>query len=280
MHHEMSLRPSPFARIADGSKRYELRLLDEKRRLIAVGDTITFTCTADERSVTVRVVSLRSFASFADLYAALPLTECGYTPDNVASADPRDMEKYYPPEKQAQYGVLAIEVARLRLPLQKLAGRYAVRELTRADVPEMLRVARSNPLFYQYMRPDPTEENLAADLIALPPRRTLADKHFFGWFDGTRLVAMMDLISRHPQPEMAFIGWFIVDAAEQGHGLGRQLINDVLAMLKTEGVSEVRLGRIAGNPQSEHFWQVCGFSDNGLGYDTEDYHVTVMSRML
>ena len=280
MHHEMSLRLSPFARIADGSKRYELRLLDEKRRLIAVGDTITFTCTADERSVTVRVVSLRSFASFADLYAALPLTECGYTPDNVASADPRDMEKYYPPEKQAQYGVLAIEVARLRLPLQKLAGRYAVRELTRADIPEMLRVARSNPLFYQYMRPDPTEENLAADLIALPPRRTLADKHFFGWFDGTRLVAMMDLISRHPQPEMAFIGWFIVDAAEQGHGLGRQLISDVLAMLKTEGVSEVRLGRIAGNPQSEHFWQVCGFSDNKLAYDTEDYHVTVMSRML
>lgn len=280
MHHEMSLRPGPFARIADGSKRYELRLLDEKRRLIAAGDTITFTCTADERSVTVRVISLRSFASFADLYAALPLTECGYTPDNVASADPRDMEKYYPPEKQAQYGVLAIEVARLRLPLQKLAGRYAVRELTRADVPEMLRVARSNPLFYQYMRPDPTEENLAADLVALPPRRTLADKHFFGWFDGTRLVVMMDLISRHPQPEMAFIGWFIVDAAEQGHGLGRQLISDVLAMLKTEGVSEVRLGRIAGNPQSEHFWQVCGFSDNGLGYDTEDYHVTVMSRML
>lgn len=280
MHHEMSLRPGPFARIADGSKRYELRLLDEKRRLIAAGDTITFTCTADERSVTVRVVSLRNFASFADLYAALPLTECGYTPDNVASADPRDMEKYYPPEKQAQYGVLAIEVARLRLPLQKLAGRYAVRELTRADVPEMLRVARSNPLFYQYMQPDPTEENLAADLVALPPRRTLADKHFFGWFDGTRLVAMMDLISRHPQPEMAFIGWFIVDAAEQGHGLGRQLISDVLAMLKTEGVSEVRLGRIAGNPQSEHFWQVCGFSDNKLAYDTEDYHVTVMSRML
>lgn len=280
MHHEMSLRPGPFARIADGSKRYELRLLDEKRRMIAAGDTITFTCTADERSVTVRVVSLRNFASFADLYAALPLTECGYTQDNVASADPRDMEKYYPPEKQAQYGVLAIEVARLRLPLQKLAGRYAVRELTCADVPEMLRVARSNPLFYQYMRSEPTEENLAADLVALPPRRTLADKHFFGWFDGTRLVAMMDLISRHPQLEMAFIGWFIVDAAEQGHGLGRQLISDVLAMLKTEGVSEVRLGRIAGNPQSEHFWQVCGFSDNELAYDTEDYHVTVMSRML
>ena len=46
MHHEMSLRPGPFAMIADGRKRYELRLHDEKRRAITVGDTITFVCAA------------------------------------------------------------------------------------------------------------------------------------------------------------------------------------------------------------------------------------------
>lgn len=280
MHHEMSLRPGPFGKIADGSKRYELRLHDEKRRLISVGDTITFTCTEDERSVQVRVVSLHPFASFTELYAALPLTECGYTAESAKTADPRDMEAYYPPEKQARYGVLAIGVERVRLPVEALAGAYAVRELTAADVPEMLRVARSNPLFYQYMRPDPTEENLAADLTALPPRRTMTDKHFFGWFEGERLVAMMDLIWRHPKPDMAFIGWFILDGAVQGKGLGRQLVNDVLAMLKGEGVTEVRLGRIDGNPQSEHFWHACGFEENGMGYDTDDYHVIVMAKQL
>lgn len=280
MHHEMSLRPGPFGMIADGRKRYELRLLDEKRRLISVGDTIAFTCTEDERTLQVRVVSLHPFGTFAELYAALPLTECGYTQENVASADPCDMEKYYPPEKQAQYGVLAIKVERIRLPLQKLSGDFAVRELTVADIPEMLRVAQSNPQFYRYMRPDPTAENLAADLTALPPRRTLADKHFFGWFDGGKLVAMMDLITHHPKPDMAFVGWFILDGARQGCGLGRRLVSDVLAMLKGEGVTGVRLGRIEGNPQSEHFWRVCGFVENGLGYDTEDYHVVVMAQRL
>ncbi len=280
MHHEMSLRPGPFGKIADGSKRYELRLLDEKRRLIAVGDTITFTCAADERSVTVRVVSLHPFENFAALYAALPLNECGYTEASAKTADPRDMEQYYPPEKQSQYGVLAIGVERIRLPLAELSGRYAVRELTTADTPEMLQVAKSNPLFYRYMRPDPTAENLAADLLALPPQRTLADKHFFGWFEGDQLVAMMDLIAHHPQPDMAFIGWFILDGAVQGRGLGRRLVSDVLAMLKAQGVQEVRLGRIEGNPQSEHFWHVCGFAENGLGYDKEDYHVTVMAKKL
>ena len=280
MYHEMSLRPGPFAKIADGSKRYELRLHDEKRRLIKVGDTITFTCTSDERSVNVRVVSLHPFADFDELYAALPLTECGYTQENAASASPKDMEKYYQPEKQAQYGVLAIGVERIRLPIQELAGEYEIHELTAADVPDMLRLAKTNPLFYQYMQPDPTEENLLADLQALPPRRTLADKHFFGWFDGEKLVAMMDLIWRHPKPDMAFIGWFILDASVQGKGLGRRLVSDVLAMLKKQGVTEVRLGRIEGNPQSEHFWHVCGFEENGLGYDTDDYHVIVMAKEL
>ncbi len=280
MHHEMSLRPGPFGKIADGSKRYELRLHDEKRRLISVGDTIAFTCTSDERRVHVRVTSLHPFGTFAELYAALPLTECGYTPETVDAADPRDMEKYYPPEKQLQYGVLAIGVARVRLPIADLTGEYAVRELSTADVPEMLRVARSNPLFYRYMRPDPNEANLAADLQALPPRRTLADKHFIGWFEGERLVAMMDLIWRHPKDDMAFIGWFIVDGARQGKGLGRRLIGDVLAMLERQGVREVRLGRIEGNLQSEHFWHVMGFAENGLGYDTDDYHVIVMAKTL
>ena len=176
--------------------------------------------------------------------------------------------------------MLAIGVERLRLPIDALSGEFAVRELTTADVTEMLRVARSNPLFYRYMRPDPDETNLAADLQALPPRRTLADKHFFGWFQGGKLVAMMDLIWRHPQEDMAFIGWFIVDGARQGVGLGRRLVGDVLAMLKTQGVREVRLGRIEGNPQSEHFWHLMGFAENGLGYDTDDYHVIVMAKTL
>lgn len=280
MHHEMSLRPGPFGKIADGRKRYELRLHDEKRRLISVGDTINFTCTADERRVHTRVTSLHPFASFAELYASLPLTECGYTADSAKSADPRDMEAYYPPEKQARYGVLAIGVERIRLPIADLPGEYAVRELTDADLPEMLRVARSNPLYYGYMHSQPTAENVAETLTALPPRRTLADKHFFGWFDGDELVAMMDLIWRHPKEDMAFVGWFILDGKRQGKGLGRRLVAEVLSMLKAQGVSEVRLGRVAGNPQSEHFWLICGFADNGLGYDTDEYHVAVMAKTL
>ncbi len=110
MQHEMNLRNGPFQAIASGRKRYELRLNDEKRRAIRVGDRITFTNLADGTRCTVRVTSLHPFADFAALYESLPLLECGYTAENVAGADPRDMEAYYPPEKQALYGVLGIGI--------------------------------------------------------------------------------------------------------------------------------------------------------------------------
>ena len=47
---------------------------------------------------------------FADLYAALPLEKCGYLPEEVATASPKDMEAYYTPAQQAEHGVLGIEI--------------------------------------------------------------------------------------------------------------------------------------------------------------------------
>jgi len=278
--HEMSLRPKPFAAIAAGEKTYELRLNDEKRQQISIGDVIVFSCTDGGETVDARVTSLHPFPDFAALYASLPLLKCGYTKENVHRASPDDMVAYYPAEKQAQYGVLGIGIERIRFPFERLSGSMEVQALTEQDVQEMLRLALGNPLYYSHMHMTPTLENLLETLTALPPRRTVADKHFFGWFREGRLIAWMDLILHHPREDMAFIGWLMVDAKEQGCGLGRSLVQDVLALLAEEGMTEVRLGRVAGNPQSEHFWRICGFEDNGLGYETEDYVVKVMSRKL
>lgn len=280
MRHEMSLRPKPFAAIADGSKRYELRLHDEKRRLIVVGDEVLFTCTDGSASVLTRVTGLHPFGSFADLYAALPLTECGYTPENVSGADPRDMEAYYPPQKQAQYGVLAIELERVRLPVGSWQLSLSLRPLTDADLPALLTVAQGNPLYYQHMRVMPAIEGLREAMKSLPPRKTASDKYFLGLFDGARLVGVLDLIRAYPREGMAFIGWFMLDARYQGRSLGRRLIGELLTSLKAQGIGEVRLGRVQGNPQSERFWHACGFSETGDTYDTDGYTVVVMSRKI
>ena len=111
MIHHMNLHPRPFEMIAAGHKTIELRLMDEKRKNIRVGDTLVFTNTDEPaRQIRCQVTGLHMFSNFAELYRALPLEKCGYLPQELATAAPEDMALYYPAEKQAQYGVVGIEI--------------------------------------------------------------------------------------------------------------------------------------------------------------------------
>lgn len=110
-NHMMNLNPSPFKMIREGNKVIELRLYDEKRQKISIGDVITFTNTENiNDTLCVKVLDLFIFESFDELYKNLPLLECGYTKENINTASPCDMEKYYSKENQQQYGVVGIKI--------------------------------------------------------------------------------------------------------------------------------------------------------------------------
>lgn len=112
--HVMNLTPAPMQEIRTGNKTIELRLNDEKRKQISVGDTIKFINTEDSNdTLRVKVVDLFLFSSFAELYGNLPLLNCGYNEDNINTASPEDMEMYYSREKQNKYGVVGIEISLL-----------------------------------------------------------------------------------------------------------------------------------------------------------------------
>ena len=113
MTHYMNLCSEPFNSIKNKEKIYELRLLDSKRQKLKVGDTITFTNLDNKETLSVKVVGLHKFSSFEELYNNLPLDKCGYNKSNISKSNPKDMEKYYPKEKQSQYGVVGIEISLL-----------------------------------------------------------------------------------------------------------------------------------------------------------------------
>lgn len=105
MLHQMKLYRDPFEKIANGTKTVELRLNDEKRRRVQVGDFIEFTMTDEpDRKLQVRVTALHPFGSFTELFASVPKAQCGFAPDVVP-----DMDAFYSPEQQAANGVLGIE---------------------------------------------------------------------------------------------------------------------------------------------------------------------------
>ena len=110
--HSMHLDHPAYGRMEDGLKTLELRLNDPKRREIQVGDIICFEgVEMDNEYLHMEVKELLPFPSFRELYAALPLSEMGYSPEEEKKASPADMDKYYTPEEQARWGVLAIRVA-------------------------------------------------------------------------------------------------------------------------------------------------------------------------
>lgn len=113
MRHFMNIQPEPFQMIKCGQKDIELRLYDEKRRQIMIGDEILFHNTATDEQLTVRIKALHIFRSFEDLYKEMPLSRCGYSERDIQSASPADMDVYYPKEKQDLYGVVGIEIQKL-----------------------------------------------------------------------------------------------------------------------------------------------------------------------
>lgn len=111
MNHNMKLNPDPFVAIETGKKNIELRLNDEKRKQINVGDMITFANTADpERKLFAKVIVLHHAPSFAELFTTIPLSVCGFdgtlSPEEAANA----MRQYYSADVEMKYGALGIEL--------------------------------------------------------------------------------------------------------------------------------------------------------------------------
>lgn len=162
----------------------------------------------------------------------------------------------------------------------RLSARYAVRRLTEEELPALLALCEENPLYYRHCPPPPTAESLLGDLAALPPRKTLNDKYYLGFYHEGRLIAVLDMIPGFPKPETVFWGFFMLRAGLQGQGRGTALVSELCAALAELGFRSVRLGWVKSNPQAEHFWKKNGFVETGAGYETDGYTVVVAQREL
>ncbi|HLR03027.1 MAG TPA: ASCH domain-containing protein [Virgibacillus sp.] len=110
MNHEMGLFETPFHSIKSGRKKVEVRLYDEKRRNIKVGDTITFTKLPEkDATLTVEVTELRQYPSFKAMYEAIPAGDFDAVGDSI---DEMVEQTYhiYTPEKEKEWGTVAITI--------------------------------------------------------------------------------------------------------------------------------------------------------------------------
>ena len=110
MKYTMKLQPKYYDYILYGTKRIELRLFDEKRQMIKIGDTIKFLKEPDLiESFEVKVIDLLRYNTFKELiddYDISILSDKSMTKEELLNV----LEEFYPIDKQREYGVLGIKL--------------------------------------------------------------------------------------------------------------------------------------------------------------------------
>ena len=167
-----------------------------------------------------------------------------------------------------------------RLNCSRLSDHFQVRELSEDDIPAIYALCCGNRLFYECCGRQNTPEEIRNDMIITPPGKDLCDKYYVGFFDGTHLAAVMDLIDGYPDDETAFIGFFMTAARVQNKGVGSAIVNELCEFFKDAGFNAVRLGYVKDNPQSRAFWLKNGFVPTGEVFARPDCVIAAAVRRL
>ena len=108
--YNMKLIPKYFNYIKDGSKKIELRLNDEKRKNIKIGDIIVFEEVTDEPGyLKTKVIDLYYDDCFSDLIDRFDVeifANKTITKEELIST----LNNIYPIENQKKYGVVGIRI--------------------------------------------------------------------------------------------------------------------------------------------------------------------------
>jgi ASC-1-like (ASCH) protein len=105
---DMHLEKLPFEAIEAGQKDIELRVLDEKRALLRLGDEIIFTMRGDaSRRLRAYVVGLLYYPTFAQLLEDISLTHFRQRDKEELL---RSLMKRYSTDQERKYGVVGIKL--------------------------------------------------------------------------------------------------------------------------------------------------------------------------
>lgn len=109
MKYIMKLNPKYFEFMKNGTKRIEIRLNDEKRKELKIGDVIVFQKESElKEELYTQIVNLRVKRNFKELIENLEISEYS---DKSESEENflQDLYKFYTKEQEEKYGVVGIQ---------------------------------------------------------------------------------------------------------------------------------------------------------------------------
>jgi ASC-1-like (ASCH) protein len=108
---KLKVKQKYYEMLKSTKKTIELRLYDEKRRQIKLGDVIEFRCVEDEDDkFLAEVVKLHFAEDFAHLCQKIECQKAGFTSDEALI---NALEEFYAKERQKEFGVVGIEIRKV-----------------------------------------------------------------------------------------------------------------------------------------------------------------------
>lgn len=110
--HIMNVKDKYYNLLKSGKKVIELRLFDEKRKLIKVGDVVKFYNASNENdNFQASVTALHRAENFDELCSIISPIKAGFESKESLL---KVLEEFYPIEKQNKIGVIGIEIKRIK----------------------------------------------------------------------------------------------------------------------------------------------------------------------
>ena len=110
MMHEMKLFEEPFEKIKSGLKDIEVRLFDDKRKKIEIGDYIKFIQLPDLNvEFVVQVTGISLFSTFKELFSNFDSSRFGHDSLSVEEQISK-IRKIYSEEEEKKFGVVGIHL--------------------------------------------------------------------------------------------------------------------------------------------------------------------------
>ena len=115
MNHSMKLIKEQYEMISSGKKTIEIRVLDEKRRKLNVGDIIEFSKLPDLKDkIKVKITALLKYGSFNELINSVNMKNLGYS-DNYSKENFLKLcYSIYSKDLEQKYGVVGIKISLIK----------------------------------------------------------------------------------------------------------------------------------------------------------------------
>ena len=111
MIHQMKLQKDFFEKIESGEQTIEIRLLDEKRKVLRVKDIIEFSKLPSlHKKIQVKVLELLYYESFENLIKDFGIKSFGYNKDFPIDSFLENLYNIYTKDDEKRFGVLGIKL--------------------------------------------------------------------------------------------------------------------------------------------------------------------------